>query len=350
MGTHPIFESDFDCLTEKFAIPVGILAVSIFVFRKYFNSANAKNCERAISEKVGTVSALFIYPLKSCKAKEISRGKATAVGLSTDDGLCDRWFSVRYESNNMKVTAREEPSLLQITVEVDSGNKFRFNAPNCHDLIIDAERTDKKVTTIVFGDKADGFDAGDEAAKWITKYLQKACRISFNPSRILRQDSKHWERNWRLNDVQMDSDQSSFADKYPYLLLGEKSVDDINSKIPNKNYSAVNFRANIIVDTTNGTPWEEDGWVGEVRIGEAVFGMASPCARCVFTTIDPTTGERDLDGEPLKTLKTFRLASGRDLSDHSHQYRKDPLVGMCLVLIQPGAIAVGDEVLLNRKM
>merc|ERR1712130_482408 len=109
MGTHPIFESDFDCLTEKFAIPVGILAVSIFVFRKYFNSSNAKNCERAISEKVGTVSALFIYPLKSCKAKEISRGKATAVGLSTDDGLCDRWFSVRYESNNMKVTAREEP-------------------------------------------------------------------------------------------------------------------------------------------------------------------------------------------------------------------------------------------------
>ena len=71
----------------------------------------------------------------------------------------------------------------------------------------------------------------------------------------------------------------SFSDKYPFLLLGEKSLDDINSKIPNKNYSAVNFRANIMVDTTNGTPWEEDGWVGELRIGKAVFAMASPCAR-----------------------------------------------------------------------
>ena len=31
------------------------------------------------------------------------------------------------------------------------------------------------------------------------------------------------------------------------------------------------------------------------------------CGRCVFTTVNPHDGSRDSNGEPLKTLKTFRF-------------------------------------------
>ena len=31
------------------------------------------------------------------------------------------------------------------------------------------------------------------------------------------------------------------------------------------------------------------------------------CGRCVFTTVNPHDGSRDPNGDPLKTLKTFRL-------------------------------------------
>ncbi|RTL24388.1 MAG: MOSC domain-containing protein, partial [Rhodocyclaceae bacterium] len=41
-------------------------------------------------------------------------------------------------------------------------------------------------------------------------------------------------------------------------------------------------------------------------IGGAVFRIAKPCERCVFTTVDPHTGRKGLDQEPLRTLAQYR--------------------------------------------
>ncbi|MOA59442.1 hypothetical protein D3C78_1840540 [compost metagenome] len=38
--------------------------------------------------------------------------------------------------------------------------------------------------------------------------------------------------------------------------------------------------------------------------------MAKGCSRCVLTTIDPQTGERSADREPLTTLKSYRERDG----------------------------------------
>lgn len=38
--------------------------------------------------------------------------------------------------------------------------------------------------------------------------------------------------------------------------------------------------------------------------------MLKPSVRCIFTTIDPATGERSADREPMATLKTFREKEG----------------------------------------
>ena len=43
-----------------------------------------------------------------------------------------------------------------------------------------------------------------------------------------------------------------------------------------------------------------------VRIGDVDFEVTHPCLRCSVTTIDQQTGERSRDGEPLKTLASFR--------------------------------------------
>jgi uncharacterized protein YcbX len=37
--------------------------------------------------------------------------------------------------------------------------------------------------------------------------------------------------------------------------------------------------------------------------------VAKACTRCVFTTVDPLRGERDPDGEPLRTLITYRRSA-----------------------------------------
>ncbi|XP_028178360.1 mitochondrial amidoxime-reducing component 1-like [Ostrinia furnacalis] len=38
-----------------------------------------------------------------------------------------------------------------------------------------------------------------------------------------------------------------------------------------------------------------------------------PCTRCAITTMDPETGARHPDSEPLKTLRSYRLMEGEKM-------------------------------------
>ena len=53
----------------------------------------------------------------------------------------------------------------------------------------------------------------------------------------------------------------------------------------------------------------EDGWK-RIRIGDVEFRVVKPCSRCILTTIDPQTGERDASREPLATLQKYRAQEG----------------------------------------
>ena len=64
-----------------------------------------------------------------------------------------------------------------------------------------------------------------------------------------------------------------------------------------------------------------------------------------MTTVDPETCERDAEGEPLKSLKKWRQAAGRD-REFLDMYKTTPMVGMNTVLIKKGKISVGDEIIL----
>lgn len=77
---------------------------------------------------------------------------------------------------------------------------------------------------------------------------------------------------------------------------------------------------------------EEDTWDGRlVRAGDAVLRIAGPVDRCVVTTRDPDTGERDLD--TLRLIKGYRGMRGRSID-----------FGMFARVERSGAVAVGDAV------
>lgn len=60
-------------------------------------------------------------------------------------------------------------------------------------------------------------------------------------------------------------------------------------------------------------------------------------SRCVFTTINPESGVRHPDREPLKTLlKNRRLIPN-----------EDPVMGLNMALRNPGTISIGDAVYVN---
>ena len=49
--------------------------------------------------------------------------------------------------------------------------------------------------------------------------------------------------------------------------------------------SQASFRPNLVVGGDTLGAWQEDGWVGELRVGETTFVYNRDCTRCVATTV-----------------------------------------------------------------
>jgi uncharacterized protein YcbX len=120
-----------------------------------------------------------------------------------------------------------------------------------------------------------------------------------------------------------------FADGYPWLLINEASLRDLQQRCP-AGVRVEQFRPNLVV--SGAAAWEEDRWK-VLRIGEVAFEVVKPCSRCIFTTIDPEKGRLHPTAEPLATLRGFRTASDSGDVDF----------GMNLIARGSGVIRVGDE-------
>ena len=85
------------------------------------------------------------------------------------------------------------------------------------------------------------------------------------------------------------------------------------------------FRANVYLSGVEGLAERE--WVGrELHLGDAVLGVRQVRGRCVMTTFDPDTLERDT--RVLATLAT----------------RRENLFGVYAQVLRPGWVATGDPV------
>ena len=127
-------------------------------------------------------------------------------------------------------------------------------------------------------------------------------------------------------DYSQPGDVVSFADGYPFLLLGEASLADLNARL-DAPVGMDRFRPNFVV---SGSPaYAEDGWA-RVRIGGVAFRAAKPCDRCGLTTIDQATAERGT--EPFHTLAGYRMVE------------KQVLFGQYLIAEGEGVVTVGDGV------
>ncbi len=151
--------------------------------------------------------------------------------------------------------------------------------------------------------------------------------------------------------------------------MSDASVSALNSRLEEAGSDLVTearFRPNIYA-TGVTEPFAEDKW-RYFRVGSAdegpVFRMNKLCARCVFTTVDPETGEKNRT-EPLKTLKTFRyrlrtfseVFNFRTLFSEFRQTfnleeRKvagsSPFFGVNLGLHKPGIVKKGDKIYVGK--
>jgi uncharacterized protein YcbX len=262
------------------------------------------------------LSALYRYPLKSCKAEPLRQASFDALGLTGDR----RWMLVD-ESNGRFFTQRALPQMSQLSVLWNGRGGVTLSALGAEALEVplpeDLEANLRGVT--VWRDTLRVPDAGDEAARWVSEFIGKPARMVHMPQERAR---------WLPSGYGTVEDKVAFADGFPLLLIGQASLDDLSAKI-GRPQEMLRFRPNLVVEGAEA--FAEDGWK-RIRIGGLEFRLLKGCSRCILTTIDPATGERSEDREPLSTLKTYREKEG------------EVWFGQNMVNDGPGVVEVGMEV------
>ncbi|MEE2898072.1 MAG: MOSC domain-containing protein, partial [Gemmatimonadota bacterium] len=77
----------------------------------------------------------------------------------------------------------------------------------------------------------------------------------------------------------------TYFDCFPIMLMSTTALDSLAAARPASQFDRRRFRANFVVDVGQGDGFPENEWIGKnLRIGEAVFEMATECPRCVMTT------------------------------------------------------------------
>jgi uncharacterized protein YcbX len=234
------------------------------------------------------ITALNIYPVKSCRGVALDRARITPMGFEHDR----EWMIVR--PDGQFVTQREEPRLALIETSVN-GAGLQLRNPHDDELQVPLESAAKEVEVACWRDRCAAFDMGDAAAQWLTAFLGK-------PARLVRFDPRHKrasEARWTHGVEALNR----FTDAFPWLLISQASLDDLNSRLPAP-LPMNRFRPNIVID---GVPAYAEDRASQFRIDGVALTPVKACTRCAIPTTNQMTAERESD-EPLRTLRQYRFS------------------------------------------
>ncbi len=242
------------------------------------------------------VSAIYRYPVKSCRGERLAGAAVEPWGLAGDRR------GMLVDADGSPVTAREHPRLVLVAPRPDRG-VLHLTRPAGPDLTVHVPRGDELVPVNVWGSDLVAALASAESGEWFSELAGVPVRLVYldDPSR--RRPNPAYSR---------DGDRVSFADAYPLLLTSEGSLATLNGLIaagPRADEGSMQmrrFRPGVVV---TGTPaWAEDAW-RLLRIGDVIFRAVKGCDRCVMTTVDPGTAAKGK--EPLATLARYRRWDGK---------------------------------------
>jgi len=238
------------------------------------------------------LSSLYRFPLKSAAGESLQRCASDSLGL-----LGDRRWMVVAAGTGRFLTQRILPRMALLQAHWQGDTALKLAAPGMPELLVRVP-DDKTMRCVqVWSAKPVVPDAGETAAAWLSDFLGQACRLVYLPED---------------DGIQVDLDyarlgeRAAFSDGFPFLLIGQASLDDLARRV-GRPLEMLRFRPNLVV--SGAEPYAEDGWK-RIRIGQLTFRVVKPCSRCVIPTLDPATGERAPDREPLNTLLSYRKGPG----------------------------------------
>lgn len=246
---------------------------------------------------LGTVAALHRFPVKSMRGERAGRADLGPAGLDGDREWAlldaeDHWISAKADRGRWRLC----DGMLDLSA-----------------VTVDGE--DAVVVTLPDGRTAR--PGTPEADALLSAHL----------GRTLRFDRGDGGRRWGRHH-----------DAAPLHLVTTATLealggDDAGAPGERDALDALRLRPNLVVRTPAGIDgFAEDGWVGAtVRVGGALLRMTETTGRCVMTT--RAQGD-ELPRDPT-VLERIGRRSGAD-------------AGVYLAVLEPGAVAVGDEVVVQE--
>ena len=231
---------------------------------------------------VGRVVGLWRYPVKSMAAEALAEVEVSWHGLAGDR----RWAFIRSDvprSGFPWFTLRQRADL----------NHYRPS-------FVEPERPDKSPTVVQTPSGA------------VLDVTDPALAAELDPSgiRVIKQDR-------------------GIFDTFPLSVITTQTLSRLGEMVGDR-LDVSRFRPNLLVEATDGAPFQEDDWVGRVlQIGDLRMRVDQRDGRCVVTTIDPDTTERN--PEILRTVARERQGC----------------LGVYGSTVVPGRVAIGDAVVVE---
>jgi uncharacterized protein YcbX len=236
------------------------------------------------------LSEIWIYPIKSLGGIRLSHARVMPKGLEHDR----RWMLIDQQGNFITQRVHSKMALFKLSLS-EKQIEIRFVNDSIY-LPMNSPVSGLPIRATIWDDDVEVFEVMGEYSQWFSQRLGIDCRLVHFPEEQKRLVDEKYNR---------DHDQVSLADGYPFLIIGEQSLDHLNRRLAVP-VPMNRFRPNFVF--TGGKPFEEDQW-RQFTIGKNRFVGVKPCSRCVLTTVNQLTGEKGT--EPLATLATFRKQNNK---------------------------------------
>jgi uncharacterized protein YcbX len=234
------------------------------------------------------ITALAIYPIKSCQGVALQEAVVTRRGL-----LGDRLWMVVDEHGKL-ISQRTQPRLTHVAARFE-GDAIIVSAKGAPDLGVPRTTEGPRMEAEVWKYRGPAV-VHEPGSAWFSRVLDQRALLLHMPADVTRGLDARWG---------LPGEVVGFADEGPVHLITEESLADASERV-GWSLPVARFRPNVVVRGA-ARPYEEDRW-RSLRLSGAALRLVKRCGRCVMTTIDPVSGERG--PEPLRTLTTYRAEGG----------------------------------------
>ena len=290
------------------------------------------------SETVGTVRALWRFPVKSMLGEELDAAELTEGGI-----VGDRAYAVVDRETGKVASAKHPkqwPDLLACRAAFvepprpgDELPPARIDLADGNSVLSDASDVDE-VLTRFFGRDVELARAAQNGYT-IDQYHPDEENYDPDGHRDEVVEAKLGAAFFNERGLPSAVAEDSFFDLFPLSVLTTSSLERLGELEPESNFDVRRFRMNVIVDTP-ASGFVENDWVGRsLAIGDGVqLGVALPDPRCCM----PSLEQEDLPRDP-KVLKALARHNRIDVAGSLY-----PCAGVYAVAEAAGTVSRDDRV------